>query len=137
MTRIVNVIYRPHLCTYLGYEDTQYQCCIVCEFMVAVERSTGELIVASVLDERDLREFNAYTFEEEYDKEKMRGDIWYPFDGLVTIEKVNSFINGRIETGSEPLDALHDTFSDIRRSEANCSEEVKKLIDNYFTYNTF
>ena len=131
MARIVNVIYKPHLCTYKAYDNSDYRCPIVCDYKVVIE-SDKQMFVASVLDDEDLREFDISDF---LCKLAANGDLWYPFQGLITEDTINNYLEGLIETGVKPLEALHQVFSDIRRSEANCSGEVKKMIDKYFTNN--
>ena len=102
MARIVNVIYKPHLCTYKAYDNSDYRCPTVCDYKMVIE-SQGHLYMASVLDDDDLRDFD---IDEFFCNVAENGDLWYPFQGLITEDTVNNYLNGLIETGEKPLQAL-------------------------------
>ena len=129
MARIVNVIYKPHLATYKAYENTEYRCTIVCEYKVVIETDDKEIFVASILDDLDLEGIELDELIEHLKKDGGLEDEWVPFYRAVGVEDMNNFINGQIEQGDTPLDALIGTLSNIRESGALCTDEVKELIN--------
>ena len=129
MARIVNVIYKPHLATYKAYENTEYRCTIVCEYKVVIETDDKEIFVASILDDLDLEGIELDELIEHLKNDGGLEDEWGPFDRAVGVEDMNNFINGQIEQGDTPLDALIGTLSNIRESGALCTDEVKELIN--------
>ena len=129
MARIVNVIYKPHLATYKAYENTEYRCTIVCEYKVVIETDDKEIFVASISDDFDLEGIELDELIEHLKKDGGLEDEWVPFYRAVGVEDMNNFINGQIEQGDTPLDALIGTLSDIRESGALCTDEVKELIN--------
>ena len=129
MARIVNVIYKPHLATYKAYENTEYRCTIVCEYKVVIETDDKEIFVASISDDLDLEGIKLDELIEHLKKDGGLEDEWVPFYRAVGVEDMNNFINGQIEQGDTPLDALIGTLSDIRESGALCTDEVKELIN--------
>ena len=129
MARIVNVIYKPHLATYKAYENTEYRCTIVCEYKVVIETDDKEIFVASIFDDLDLEGIELDELIEHLKKDGGLEDEWVPFYRAVGVEDMNNFINGQIEQGDTPLDALFGTLSDIRESGALCTDEVKELIN--------
>lgn len=129
MARIVNVIYKPHLATYKAYEDTEYRCTIVCEYKVVIETDDKEIFVASILDDLDLEGIELDELIEHLKKDGGLEDEWVPFYRAVGVEDMNNFINGQIEQGDTPLDALFGILSNIRESGALCTDEVKELIN--------
>ena len=129
MARIVNVIYKPHLATYKAYENTEYRCTIVCEYKVVIETDDKEIFVASISDDLDLEGIELDELIEHLKKDRGLEDEWVPFYRAVGVEDMNNFINGQIEQGDTPLDALIGTLSDIRESGALCTDEVKELIN--------
>ena len=129
MARIVNVIYKPHLATYKAYENTEYRCTIVCEYKIVIETDDKEIFVASISDDFDLEGIELDELIEHLKKDGGLEDEWVPFYRAVGVEDMNNFINGQIEQGDTPLDALIGTLSDIRESGALCTDEVKELIN--------
>ena len=129
MARIVNVIYKPHLATYKAYENTEYRCTGVCDYKVIVETNDEGIFVASISDDFDLEGIELDELIEHLKKDGGLEDEWVPFYRAVGVEDMNNFINGQIEQGDTPLDALIGTLSDIRESGALCTDEVKKLIN--------
>ena len=129
MARIVNVIYKPHLATYKAYENSEYRCTIVCEYKVVIETDDKEIFVASILDDLYLEGIELDELIEHLKKDGGLEDEWVPFYRAVGVEDMNNFINGQIEQGDTPLDALIGTLSDIRESGALCTDEVKELIN--------
>ena len=129
MARIVNVIYKPHLATYKAYENTEYRCTIVCEYKVVIETDDKEIFVASISDDLDLEGIKLDELIEHLKKDGGLEDEWVPFYRAVGVEDMNNFINGQIEQGDTPLDALIGTLSNIRESGALCTDEVKELIN--------
>ena len=129
MARIVNVIYKPHLATYKAYENTEYRCTIVCEYKVVIETDDKEIFVASILDDSELEDIELDKLIEHLKKDGGLENEWVPFYRAVGVEDMNNFINGQIEQGDTPLDALIGTLSDIRESGALCTNEVKELLN--------
>ena len=129
MARIVNVIYKPHLATYKAYENSEYRCTIVCEYKIVIETDDKEIFVASISDDFDLEGIELDELIEHLKKDGGLKDEWVPFYRAVGVEDMNNFINGQIEQGDTPLDALIGTLSDIRESGALCTDEVKELIN--------
>lgn len=129
MARIVNVIYKPHLATYKAYENTEYRCTIVCEYKVVIETDDKEIFVASISDDFVLEGIELDEIIEHLKKDGGLEDEWVPFYRAVGVEDMNNFINGQIEQGDTPLDALIGTLSNIRESGALCTDEVKELIN--------
>lgn len=129
MARIISVLYKPHLVTYKAYEKTEYRCTTVCEYKVIIETDDKEIFVASIMNDSDLQEIELDKLIEHIEKDGGLEDEWVPFNRAVGVDDINCFINGGIETGETPLDALIGTLSDIRESGAICTDEVKKLIN--------
>ena len=129
MARIINVIYKPHLVTYKAYNDSKYRCTSVCDYKVIVETNDEGIFVASISDDFDLEGIELDELIEHLKKDGGLEDEWVPFDRAVGVEDMNNFINGQIEQGDTPLDALIGTLSDIRESGALCTDEVKELIN--------
>ena len=129
MARIVNVIYKPHLATYKAYENTECRCTIVCEYKVVIETDEKEIFVASILDDSELENIELDKLIEHLKKDGGMEDEWVPTNHCVGVDDINDFINGHIEAGDTPLDALFGTLSDIRESGALCTNEVKELLN--------
>ena len=129
MARIINVIYKPHLVTYKAYNDSKYRCTNVCDYKVIVETNDEGIFVASISDDLDLEGIELDELIEHLKKDGGLEDEWVPFYRAVGVEDMNNFINGQIEQGDTPLDALIGTLSDIRKSGALCTDEVKELIN--------
>ena len=128
MKRIVNVIYKPHLVTFRAYEETDYRCCTVCDYKVVVDTGEGELLVASVMDDTDLRGFDIDEAIKKIQDNTKKQDWFYPQELAVGINDINNFINGDIEQGSTPLEAIQRTFDAIRKSNCICTKEVDELL---------
>lgn len=129
MARIVNVIYKPHLATYKAYDNSDFRCCTMCDYKVVIEKDNGRLLVASILDDACLQEIDLDQLVERLSKKGEDEDEFYPFIGAVCVSDVNKFINGFIEEGDEPLEALSRALKDIRESGVWCTDEVKELIN--------
>ena len=106
MARILNVIYKPHLATYKAYDNSDFRCCTMCDYKVVIEKDNGRLLVASILDDACLQEIDLDQLVERLSKKGEDEDEFYPFIGAVCVSDVNKFINGFIEEGDEPLEAL-------------------------------
>jgi hypothetical protein len=129
MARIISVIYKPHLATYKAYENTEYRCTIVCEYKVIIETDDKEIFVASILDDSELQDIELDKLIEHLKKDGGLEDEWVPTNRCVGVDDINCFINGHIEVGDTPLDALFGTLSNIRESGALCTDEVKELLN--------
>ena len=129
MARIINVIYKPHLVTYKAYNDSKYRCTSVCDYKVIIETNDEGIFVASISDDLDLGGIELDELIEHLKKDGGLEDEWVPFYRAVGVEDMNNFINGQIEQGETPLDALIGTLSDIRESGALCTYEVKELLN--------
>lgn len=131
MARIVNVIYRPHLVSYKGYEETNYRCCAVCDYKVVIETDDGRLLTASVLDDCGICEFDIEEAIREISDETQNQDCFYPFEQCVGEKDFDSFVNGLIETGSNAIDAFFNTVSALRQTNRNITgslrEQLKRL----------
>ena len=129
MARIVNVIYKPHLVTYKAYDSSDYRCCGICDYKVVIEKDNGRLLVASIMDDACLREIDLEQLIEHLSKKGKDEDEFYPFIRAVCISDINNFINGFIEQGDEPLEALSKVLRDIRESGVWCTDEVKEILE--------
>lgn len=58
MARLINVIHKPHLATYIACDDSKYRCCIMCKYQAVIEDDRGKLYVVSLLNEDDINELN-------------------------------------------------------------------------------
>ncbi len=129
MARIVNVIYKPHLVTYKAYDSSDYRCCGICDYKVVIEKDNGRLLVASIMDDACLREIDLEQLVERLSKKGENEDEFYPFIGAVYVSDINKFINGLIEQGHEPLEALSRVLQEIRESGVWCTDEVKEILE--------
>lgn len=129
MARIISVIYNPHLATYKAYKNAEYRCTIVCQYKVVIETNDKEIFVASILDDSELQDIELDKLIEHLKKDGGMEDEWVPTNRCVGVDDINCFINGHIESGDTPLDALIGTLSHIRESGALCTDKVKELIN--------
>jgi hypothetical protein len=101
----------------------------MCDYKVVIEKDNEGLLVASILDESGLEEIDLEELVEHLSKGGENEDEFYPFNRAVRVSDVNSFINGFIEEGDQPLSALSRVLQDIRESGVRCTDEVKELIN--------
>lgn len=129
MARIISVIYKPHLATIKAYEETEYRCTTVCEYKVIIETDDKEIFVASIMNDLDLQDIELDKLIEHLKKDGGMEDECVSFNRCVGVNDINNFINGSIEQGDTPLEALIGTLGDIRESGAICTDEVKELLN--------
>lgn len=131
MARIINIIRHPHLATYKACDDSDYRCCVVCDYKVFIETDDGEIIASSVLDDDCMKEFDieeAITKEADGTKNQ---DWYYRFDGVVKKEDIDSFVKGSIEEGWDSFESFRAVLGNLR--ESNCilhssgMDAIKKL----------
>lgn len=129
MARIVNVIYRPHLVSYKGYEETDYRCCGVCNYKVVIETDNGQLLTASVLDDCGICDFDIEEAIRKISDETQNQDFLYPFEYCVDEKNFDSFVNGHIETGSKAIEAFSRTVSDLHETNHNITDSLRKQLN--------
>lgn len=133
MARIVNVIYRPHLVSYKGYEETDYRCCTVCDYKVVIETDNGQLLTASVMDDRDICEFDIEEAIRKTSDETQNQDWFYPVEFCVGEEDFDSFVNGHIEEGNKAIEAFFDTVSDLHETNHNITDSLREQLNRLAT----
>lgn len=133
MARIVNVIYRPHLVSYRGYEKTDYRCCAVCDYKVIIETDDGQLLTASVMDDSGLWEFNIEEAIRKISDETQNQDWFYPFEHCVDEKDFDSFVNGHIEAGSKAIEAFSDTVSDLHETNHDVTDSLREQLSRLAT----
>ena len=133
MARIVNVIYRPHLVSYKGYEETDYRCCAVCDYKVVIETDNGQLLTASVMDDCCLREFDVEEAIRKVSDETQNQDFFYPFERCVDEKDFDSFVSGSIETGNKAIEAFSDTVSALHRTNHNITDSLREQLNRLAT----
>lgn len=133
MARIVNVIYRPHLVSYRAYEETDYRCCTVCDYKVFIETDNGQLMTASVLDDCGIGEFDIEEAIRMTSDETQNQDFFYPFERRVDEKDFDSFVNGRIETGSKAIEAFSDTVSALHQANHHITDSLREQLNRLAT----
>ena len=133
MARIVNVIYRPHLVSYKGYEETDYRCCTICDYKVIIETDDGQLLTASVMDDCCLREFNIEEAIRKVSDETQNQDFFYPFEQCVDEKDFDSFINGDMEQGSKAIEAFSHTVFNLRQTRHNITDSLREQLNRLAT----
>ena len=133
MARVVNVIYRPHLVSYRGYEETDYRCCAVCDYKVIIETDDGQLLTASVLDDCCLREFDVEEAIRKVSDETQNQDFFYPFERCVDEKDFDSFVNGDMEQGSKAIEAFSRTVFNLRRTNHNITDSLREQLNRLAT----
>ena len=117
MARIINVIHKPHLATFIAYDDSKYRCCAICEYQAVIEDDRGKLYVVSLLSEDDINELNPEKAIERESDITQKGDWFYRFGRGVNKEDIDSFVNGEIESaGDKPIGAFCDVLATLRNS---------------------
>ena len=117
MARIINVIHKPHLATFIAYDDSKYRCCAMCEYQAVIEDDNGKLYVVSLLSEDDINELNLEKAIERESDITQKGDWFYRFGRGVNKEDIDSFVNGEIESaGDKPISAFCDVLATLRNS---------------------
>ena len=133
MARIVNVIYRPHLVSYRGYEETDYRCCTVCDYEVIIETDDGQLLTASVMDDCCLRDFDVEEAIRKVSDETQNQDFFYPFERCVDEKDFDSFVNGHIEEGDKAIEAFSDTVSALHQTNHNITDSLREQLSRLAT----
>lgn len=129
MSRIVNVIYKPHLATFKAYDDAENKCCVICDYKVIIETDDRRILIASVMDDCDLKGFDI----DDTIKNLEDGNqcIFRPVQHRIDINELNDFLEGEIDEGSnKPIEAFRYVLDTIRESGCLCNDEVKKLLEN-------
>lgn len=133
MARIVNVIYRPHLVSYRGYEKTDYRCCAVCAYKVVIETDDGQLLIASAMDDFDICDFDIEEAIRKISDETQNQDYFYPFERCVDEKNFDSFVNGHIEAGSKAIEAFFDTVSALHETNHNVTDSLREQLNRLAT----
>lgn len=133
MARIVNVIYRPHLVSYRGYEETDYRCCAVCGYKVVIETDNGQLLTASVMNDDDICEFDIEEAIRKTSDKTQNQDFFYPFERCVDEKDFDSFVNGLIETGCKAIESFSDTVSALHQTNHNITDSLRKQLNSLAT----
>ena len=133
MARIVNVIYRPHLVSYKGYEETDYRCCAVCDYKVIIEKDNGRLLTASVMDDCGLCDFDIEEDVRKASDEAQNQDCFYPFERCVGEKDFDSFVNGHIETGSKAIEAFIHTVSALHQTNHDVTDSLREQLSRLAT----
>lgn len=133
MARIVSVIYRPHLVSYKGYDETNYRCCAVCNYKVVIETDDGRLLIASAMDDFDIHEFNIEEAIRKVSDETQNQDFFYPFENGVGEKDFDSFVNGLIETGGNAIEAFADTVSALHQTNHNITDSLREQLKGLAT----
>lgn len=133
MARIVSVIYRPHLVSYKGCNETNYRCCAVCNYKVVIETDDGWLLIASAMDDFDIREFDIEEAIRKISDETQNQDCFYPFENCVGEKDFDSFVNGLIETGGNTIEAFSNTVSAIHQTNHNITDSLREQLNRLAT----
>lgn len=117
MARLINVIHKPHLATFKGYDDSKYRCCATCEYQAVIEDDKGELYVVSLLNEDDINELNLEEAIRKVSDETQKEDWFYRFDRGVGEEDIDNFVNGEIESWDDKaISAFCNVLASLRNS---------------------
>lgn len=130
MARIVNVIHKPHLVSFRAYETTDYRCCAVCDYKVIIETDDKQLLVASVMDDSGLRDFDIDDVIRKLSAETQNQDMFYAVEMCVGEKDFDCFINGDMEQGSKAIEAFSNTISALRETNHIFSEDLRQKLEN-------
>jgi len=133
MARIVNVIYRPHLVSYRGYEKTDYRCCAVCAYKVVIETNNGQLLIASAMDDFNICDFDIEEAIRKISDKTQSQDCFYPFERCVDEKDFDSFVNGSIEAGQKAIEAISETVSALRQTNHKITDSLRKQLNRLAT----
>ena len=117
MARLINVIHKPHLATFKGYDDSKYRCCVMCRYQAVIEDDNGKLYVVSLLNEDDINELNLEEAIRKVSDETQKEDWYYRFGRGVSEEDIDNFANGAMEAmGDQTISAFCDVLATLRNS---------------------
>lgn len=125
MSRIINIIYKPHLAIYKAYEISDYTCCCVCDYKVFIETDNGHVVVASELDDGSLRGMCADQWLQDIED----NTAYFPFLNVVDENCVENWTNGLIGSGWKRKEAFNQVLKDIRESGCNTTKALKEFLE--------
>ena len=128
MARIINVIRQPHLVTFKAYDTSDYRCCGVCDYKVFIETDEGNIIVASVMDDDDMRDFDIDEAVRKLADEQQNEDWFYAYNRAIGKEDIDRFVNGQIEQNDRPVESFCDVVRTLRQSRCRISESGMKAL---------
>lgn len=130
MARIVNVIHKPHLVSFRAYETSDYRCCTVCDYKVVIETDDEQLLVASVMDDSGLRDFNIDEAIRKTSDLEQNQDWFYAVEMSVGEKDFDNFINGDMEQGYKAIETFTNTISALRETGHRFSNELRQQLEN-------
>lgn len=117
MARLINVIHKPHLATFIAYDDSNYRCCVMCKYQAVIEDDRGKLYVVSLLNEDDIKYLNLEAAIRKESDVTQKEDWYYRFGRGVSEEDIDNFVNGETEAmGDSPISAFCDVLATLRNS---------------------
>ena len=127
MAKIISIIQKRHLITYKVLEKNDIRACGILDYKVFIELDNGKIRVVSA-DEYDIEGRTAQELIDHCEKDGVS-----PYgDRTVTIDEFNEFVQALQIDGAKPMDAIDSVLFALKESGCQCSDEVQKLIENFY-----
>ena len=125
MAKIISIVPKRHLVTYVMSKSKKLRGCAYNDYKVFVELDNGKYRLLSADD----YEIDGHTAQEIIDYNE-REDKRI-FDDVVNMELFNEFVLALQYDGDKPMDAIDTVIFTLKESGCQCSEGVDELIKNY------
>lgn len=125
MARIISIVPKRHLVTYIMSEKKKLRGCAYHDYKVFVELNNGKHRLLSA-DDYDIDGNTAQEIIDDNEKEDIR-----IFDDVVNMDLFNEFVLALQYDGDKPMDAIDTVIFTLKNSGCQCTQDVTELIKNY------
>lgn len=125
MAKIISIVPKRHLVTYVMSKDKKLRGCAYHDYKVFVELDDGKYRLLSA-DDYDIDGNTAQDIIDYNEEEGIR-----IFDDVVNMDRFNEFVLALQCDGDKPMDAIDTVIFTLKESGCQCTQDVTELIKNY------